>query len=180
MNKLIIGAIIGGLLIFVWQFLSWSILNIHAPQQRYTPKQDTILAFLNEQFSEDGFYYMPGLPEGASGEEYQKAMEINAGKPWAQIYYHKSWNANMNMNMLRGLIVNIVAVMLLIWILMKFKENNLTITLLSALSVGIISYLTTNYTTSIWFETPSMPDLIDAIAAWGLCGIWLGWWLNRN
>jgi hypothetical protein len=45
--------------------------------------------------------------------------------------------------------------------------------------VGIISYLTNGYATAIWFEVPSMPDLIDAIVAWALCGGWLGWWLNR-
>lgn len=180
MNKLIIGGIVGGVMIFIWQFLSWGPLNLHKSQQRYTPKQDTILAFLNEQFSEDGFYYMPGLPEGASGDEYQKAMELNVGKPWAQIYYHKAWNTNMGMNMARGLMVNIVAALLLCWILLKIPENNFLNTLLIAFCVGMMSYLTTSYTSSIWFETPSMPDLLDAIMSWGLCGAWLGWWLNRN
>ena len=179
MNKLIIGGVVGGILIFFWQFLSWSVLNVHGSMQQYTPKQDTVMAFLSSQFSEDGFYFMPGLPEGSSSEEYQKAMESGAGKPWAQLYYHKSMNTNMGMNMARGLLVDIVAVMLLCWILMKIPEKSLMTTLLIALSIGFISWLTTSYTSSIWFETHSIPDLIDAFLSWGLCGLWLGWWLNR-
>jgi hypothetical protein len=23
-------------------------------------------------------------------------------------------------------------------------------------------------------------ELIDLLVAWGLCGLWLGWWLNRR
>lgn len=179
MSKLAIGGVVGGILVFFWQFLSWGPLNLHAPQQRYTEKQDTILSFLSQQFSEDGFYFMPGLPEGASGDEYEKAMEANAGKPWAQVYYHKSWNTNMGMNMVRGLVANILAALLLCWILLKISNNSFQITFIASIAVGIISYLTNGYATAIWFEVPSMPDLIDAIVAWALCGGWLGWWLNR-
>ncbi len=42
MKKTIIGAIVGGIIIFAWQFLSWGPLNLHEAQQQYTPKQDTI------------------------------------------------------------------------------------------------------------------------------------------
>ncbi|MBK9255730.1 MAG: hypothetical protein IPM42_09610 [Saprospiraceae bacterium] len=179
MSKMIIGSIVGGFLIFFWQFLSWGPLNLHQSSNQYTPKQDSVMAFLNSQFSEDGFYYMPGVPPETSSEDYQSIMESNTGKPWAQVYYHKSWNANMSTNMFRGYLVNVVSVLLLIWIFVKFEKNDFVTTILSALAVGIISYLTTSYTSSIWFEVPSMPDLIDSIVSWGLCGAWLGWWLNR-
>src|SRR5882762_8086239 len=90
MKKLVIGSLVGGLLIFIWQTLSWAALNLHHASQEYTPKQDSILSYLNTQFSEDGSYMLPNYPPGTSREEMEKQMESRKGKPWAQIQYHKS------------------------------------------------------------------------------------------
>src|SRR5664279_1099109 len=90
MKKTIIGAIVGGIIIFAWQFLSWGALNLHEAQQKYTPKQDSILAYLRSQFNEDGAYMMPTFAPGMSRDEMEKQMKICEGKPWAQIVYHSS------------------------------------------------------------------------------------------
>ena len=37
--------------------------------------------FLNSQFNEEGRYYIPGLPQGASMDYYTKLTESSAGKP---------------------------------------------------------------------------------------------------
>src|SRR5688572_6228867 len=116
MKKSIIGAIVGGIIIFIWQFLSWSMVNLHQPAQRYTPKQDLILPVLNANLEEGG-YYLPGMPENYSMEDYQKMMKESEGKPWATIQYHKAMKNDMVMNMVRGLLVNFLTVWLLCWIL---------------------------------------------------------------
>ena len=46
MKKTIIASTVGGILLFMWQFLSWTAINLHSPSQQYSPKQDTILALL--------------------------------------------------------------------------------------------------------------------------------------
>lgn len=175
MKKLGIGAVVGGIILFLWQFLSWSVLNIHSSMQAYTPKQDEVLKALNENL-EEGFYYMPNTPPG---QEHENPMEAYVGKPWAQVYYHKVYNASMGANMGRGLFVDIIAVLLLAWLLLKMNNTNFQSILLSSLAVGMIGYLTTVYTNSIWFQTHTMGDLIDSIVSWGLVGAWLGWWLKR-
>jgi len=180
MNKLIIGALVGGIILFFWQFLSWTVLNLHAGNQQYTAKQDSVLAYLSTQFDEDGFYFMPNVPPGTSPEESQAAMEKGMGKPWAQVYYHKSMNTNMTSNMIRGLLTDIIAVLLLCWVLLHYKDNSFKHSILVCLSIGIIGWLVNNYTTSIWYELPAMPDLIDSIVGFGLVGVWLGWYLNRK
>ena len=75
MKKLIIGSIVGGIIIFLWQFISWAALNLHHASQEYTPKQDSILSYLNTQFSEDGAYLLPNYLPGTSREEMEKQME---------------------------------------------------------------------------------------------------------
>jgi hypothetical protein len=179
MKKTIIASVVGGLLLFFWQFLSWTILELHRPMQAYTPKQEEILKYLNDNLDE-GNYFLPTVPEGTSTEEMEKAMNASAGKPWADIRFHKAMDMqkNMTMNMVRGLLIDIVAVFLLCWFLIN-NQIGFSKILISCLAFGIISYLTTDYTFQIWYETNSIPNLIDALAGWGLCGVWLGWWLSK-
>ncbi len=178
-TKMIVGALVGGLLVFVWQFLSWTMLNLHGSGQKYTANQDSILNYLGTQLQEEGTYFLPTYAPGASQEDQQKLMETMAGKPWAQISYHKSMNTAMGMNMVRGFLVDVFAVMLLIWLLSKIPGLTFQTAITSSIVVGVIGYLTTEYTNSIWFENNSVPDLIDAIVSWAICGTWLGYWLRK-
>ena len=121
MKKWIIGTVVGAILTFAWQTISWTALDLHRNAQQYTPKQDSILQFLGTQFTESGDYFMPNLPEGASAEEHEKLMNTSAGKPWAKISYHTSWEASMTANIIRGFLVNLIMVAFMVWILMKMN-----------------------------------------------------------
>ena len=179
MKKLIIGALVGSVLLFFLQFLSWGLLNMHKPEMTYTDKQDTILQVLTENLKE-GNYLLPSVPDGTSQEDAAKAMEEATGKPWAMIQYHDSMSSNMGMNMFRGWVIDLLAVLLLGWLLMKFANLNFQTTVLASWAVGFIGFLTVTYTNSIWFEGCTIPALIDVLVQWGVVGSWLGWWFNRK
>ncbi len=181
MKKAIIGAIVGGLLIFIWQTLSNTVLNLHQDAAQYTPKQDSIMNFLNAQFTETGQYAMPMEAPGASMDEREKLMKSMEGKPWAIVSYHKAYTASMVMNMIRTLITDIVVVLLFCLILLGLNKPRFGPILLSSLFMGAIAYFNIGYTQHIWYETPGQNgELTDALVSWGLCGIWLGWWLPRK
>ncbi|HHH54773.1 MAG TPA: hypothetical protein ENK91_14010 [Bacteroidetes bacterium] len=178
-SKLWIGALVAAIIIFIWQFLAWSVINLHSGTMKHTPKQDVIMQVLEENL-DDGQYFLPNLPKDATQEEHHEYMQNMTGKPWAQINYHKSMSNNMGMNMFRGFVTDFIAALLLCWILLNFSNLTFTKTLLTSLSVGFIGFLTVNYINSIWFETHVVLALFDAIILWGLVGLWLGWWLNRK
>ncbi|MBK8852594.1 MAG: hypothetical protein IPN10_00445 [Saprospiraceae bacterium] len=50
-------------------------------------------------------------------------MESQAGKPWAQVYYHKSFNTSMSGNMIRGLLVNIVTIFYFVGFFYNVKKE---------------------------------------------------------
>lgn len=181
MKKTIIAAVVGGIVLFMWQFLSWTILNLHGSSQQYTPKQDSIMQMLKTNLDKEGGYYLPSAPPGTSFEGMEKLAAENVGKPWASIQYHASLEYNMGMNMVRGLIADIFIIWLLCWILAKLATNNFTTTFTATLFVGLIVYLNSSYTGHIWYPMFDIRAyLIDAIVSWGLVGLWLGWWMNRN
>jgi hypothetical protein len=180
MRKQLIGTAVGALILFVWQFLSWSALQVHKAEFTYTPNQDKIMEALNQNLTEEGTYMMPGVPPGSSYEQEAAAMESGRGKPWASVTYHKSLNTDMGMNMFRGFVVDLLAAFLLVWLLLKFETLNLKTAVQTSVAVGVIGYLTIPYLNSIWFEGNSIGHLIDALVPWSLVGAWLGWWLPRR
>ncbi len=178
MKKLLIGGIVGGLILFIWQFLSWSMLNVHAANFTYTPNQQQVIDCLSANLT-DGEYFIPGVPPDASSEEYAEYQKNAVGKPWAKVNYRSSFNVNMGMNMIRGFAMDFLAALMLCWILLKIPNVSFVDVLMSSLAVGLIGYFTGPYINNVWFETSSIGDLIDALVSWGLTGAFLGWWLRR-
>ena len=178
-KKLLIGALVASIIMFLWQFLAWGVINLHVDSTKHTPNQGVIMEVLKENL-EEGHYFLPNLPKTATKDEQAEYMTQYEGKPWVQISYHKSMETNMGMNMFRGWTVNFISMLLLCWFLLKISNLNFTTTLLVSLAVGFIGFLSVNYIEAIWFKTNVLSALYDMIIMWGLIGIWFGWWLNRK
>lgn len=91
---------------------------------QYTPKQDQIMEALSQLDLEDGHYMIPSVPDGASMEEEEKLMESMMGKSWVTVSYYKALEVSMGVNMARGFLLDLFSAFLLVWVLMKFRENN--------------------------------------------------------
>lgn len=181
MKRQLIGAIVGAIIIFAWQFFSWAAGNLHEKAQRYTPNQEAILSALAANLPEEGGYLVPNIPSGSSDEQMEKAVKDMEGKPWASIQYHKAHSMNMGMNVARQFIVNIIVAWLFIWLVSKFNVRTFGGILLSSLAVGLIVFLNSPYTGSIWYDWfDIMAHFTDAMVSWGLVGLWLGWLLSRR
>ena len=88
---------------------------------------------------------------------------------------------NMGLNMARGLLVDMVMVGLLCWIIARMNLPTFGTVLTASIFAGLIAFFNIAYTYHIWYQTfDIMPYFIDAIVAWGLCGLWLGWWFTRR
>ena len=180
MRKILIGAVVGGVILFICQSLSFMVTNLHAKAFQYTPKQTEIMDYLNKTLTEEGSYLLPNSPETATMDEAMASMEAAKGKPWASISYHKAQDGNMTMNMVRGLIVNFIAVGLLCWILVRLNLPTFNTILLGSIFTGLIVFLNAPYTQFIWYESFDIwAYFADAIVGWGLVGVWLGYWLRK-
>jgi hypothetical protein len=184
MKRMIIAAVVGGIIMFVCQFLSWAALNLHKKANGYTPNGTAIMTALQANLPEEGGYMIPGLPETATSEEHEKAMKEYDGKPWASIQYHKAMEASvraMVTNMVRGLLVNIVMMWMFCWILLKLANPAFGTILTASIFTGFIVFFNSAYTNNIWFKTfDLMAHFGDAIISWGLCGLWFGWYLKKR
>ena len=181
MKKLLIGALVGGILVFLWQTLSWTVLDLHAREYQKAGNQEEVMSFLSSKFTQDGQYMLPTLDHSASSEEHEKFMENMKGKPWAVLSYHQSYNTDMMKNIIMGLLAAIISAAFVCWILMKNAGASFGTTFISTVLIGLVGFLFIPYSHHIWFQGPGLTtNLIDVVISWGLCGIWLGWWLNRK
>jgi hypothetical protein len=181
MKKILIGGLVGGILLFAWQTVSWTVANLHEKGQQYTAKQDTILSFLNNAGLAEGSYMLPISAPGTSMEEMQKQMSAAQGKPWAMIRYYNKMDVGMGMNMARGAISNIIIVCLLCWLFAQMGSGSFSTYLLGSIAIGIICFTNGVYTGHIWYPVHDInAHFIDALVSWGLVGVWLGWWMSRK
>ena len=180
MKKYLVGSLIGGILLFGWQGLSWMVVGIHDTAMKYHPAQKEIMDVLNANITEEGSYVFPSAP---TKKEQRAMMKDREGKPWASLIYHKSFDGDMTMPMIRGFLVDFFLVISFIYILSRGGSTPIPRRVFSAsVAFGLAFFLWGPYTGHVWYNLPwSMitGDFVDSLVAWSLCGLWLGWWLNR-
>jgi len=111
-------------------------------------------------------------------------MKEMEGKPWVSVIYHKSFNNDMTRRLIRAFLVDVFLVISLIYILTRGGTVPIPRRVFSgSVALGLAFFLWGPYIGHVWFDLPWQMikgDLIDALVAWSLCGVWLGWWLNRK
>jgi uncharacterized membrane protein len=185
MKKMLIGSLVGAIILFGWQAISWTVSGIHDKALQYVPNQDAIIQSLSGQLPADGQYMVPRSNPQATSEEQMKYSEGMTGKPWAVISYHSTFKNNMGLAMIRGFLISFVSVLLVCLVIRRFDQayKNFLSIFTSVLTFGVICFIYVWYSQHNWFQTSwdvLWGELIDLFASWGLCGLWLAWWYTRK
>ena len=176
MKNPIVYTLVGGLVLFVWQFLSFAAINLHGEAQTYTEKDQQILEFLDSIDLEPGMYAL-GAPSDAERtdpalqEAYLERME---GQSWAQLNYQAAWSNDMTGNLLRSLVMNLLTAFLLFWMMKNLADPTLARRVMLAVFVGWAGFMFFPYSNFIWYKKPDIwAHLIDGTVPFALLG-WLG------
>jgi len=183
MKKIIIGSLVGAVLLFGWQGLSWEVLGIHDKEYLYTPAQDSLLTAISGSIKEEGQYSLPNLPAGSSQKEMEELGKKMEGKPWAVLTYHPTYKMDMTMQMLKGFLISLVCVWLCCTVIRRQSDKSFMSVFFTALTFGVVCFLFVWYIGHNFGGTPwgvLHGQLIDDLAGWGITGIWLGWWYGRK
>jgi hypothetical protein len=171
MKKKLLFSLIGAIIIFAWQFLSYAMPNFHKSASAYTPLQDSIIQMLQKQGLSEGMYMLGQPNPSLSQAEQQAEMDKMEGKPWATLNYHQQNNMSMGMNMARGFMVCFVISFLLFWLLLQQKNPTLLNRIYLSLAVGLIGFFFVPYTNFIWYKAPDIfAHFADAIVPWLILG----------
>lgn len=169
MRNHIIFTVVGAIVLFIYQFLSWAAINLHSDQQQHTPLETELLQSIADSGLEPGMYAL-GQGDPSNGQEAMWAdwTENFKGKPWAVLNYIESNDMDdMASNMTRSFLVDLFAAALLFFMLSKTSISGLKDTSILLIGMGLLAFITEPYTYSIWYKMPGMTaHLIDAIVPW--------------
>lgn len=182
MKRILIGTLVGAILVFGWQAAAHMFMHHHDDAFKKVANQEAVLSALSGMFAEEGQYLIPRTDPNASQEEMAKQNEAMKGKPWALVTYHPSFENNMGTSILRGFSTALLSVLIFIWLIGR-NPGGFGNIFLKGLAFGFVMFMYIHYNANIWMLTPwsvIKGELIDLLVAWGLCALWLGWWLNRD
>ncbi len=152
MKKTIIAVLIGAIIMFIYQALSWTVSPIHKNSMKYTDRQDSILQSM--QGLEEGFYRLPNVPPGTSMSEAGDLMKPRLGQPWALIEYHHEMSEDMVKPMLIGFLLDFLAVWLLVGLIHRGNFTGFSKILGVSFSVGLIIIFSAVLMDWNWWSTP--------------------------
>jgi len=183
--RLIIAAVLAGLVMFAWGAASHMFLGIGDTGMKPMPNETAMTAAFKANINEPGLYTLPGLEGGHSASK--EAQEAAAAKyregPTAMLIYHPTGEEPMSARQLGvELGSNIAAALVVGMILMLGAvsfSRGVTITTL----IGLTGWLSINVSHWNWYRFPTnfvTAELIDQIAGWLLAGFVLGFILRRR
>lgn len=182
MKRWLIGSLVGAIILFAWQALSWMLLPLHDGFAKYTPAQEEIMTTLSNSLTEDGQYMLKRAPDGSSMDEMEAVGKSMDGKPWALVMYKKSYEFGMARPMIRGFLIDFFLVFTLIYMLTRAGNPTNIRYIAGSVAAGLFAWMAGSYMAHNWFQIPfdiALADFVDQIVGFGLCGIWLGWFMNR-
>lgn len=170
MKKLILFSLVGGIILFFWQFMSYAMPDFHKSAHAYTPLQDSIMNQLEKLGLEQGMY-MLGMPDPNNPEAVEASWSEETST-WAILNYRVNEPNSMTKPLIRSVINCMIIAGLLFWLLKQKPDSTLIYKVLVSVVVGFISFLFMSYSNFIWYKEPDIwAHLMDGTIPWLLLGL---------
>lgn len=78
-KKILLGGVVGGIVLFIWGALAWTVLPLHNAHIKTIPNEDAVTGAMRDNLTETGFYFFPS--PGKSGN-----LTKEEGEAWTAKY----------------------------------------------------------------------------------------------
>jgi len=184
MVRLLIGAVLSSIVLFVWGFAFWVISPLRFGVLRTIPNEEAVIDALKKNLPETGVYLSPFAEESRFKEDREAAQKELAEKhkegPLVQIIYRKNGIDPMSPVTFAAGFANMLVASLLIGLLLKLALPGLasySSRVLFVFVAGVFAAVTIDLSTPIWFHQPWGLPLFNALyhaSGWFLAGLVLG------
>jgi hypothetical protein len=184
MKHILLGGLAGGVILFVWGFLAWTVLPLHNASLRPIENEDRVTEVLSTNIGAHGVYKFPANPaedEELSAEEQQLATDewmkkMQHGPTGMIIYDPHGTDPMMSGQMLSGFIINLVSALFTAWLLSR--STALTGSFLSRVAycgvLGILISVSSHLMNWNWLGFPldyTSAMVTDTVISWLLAGL---------
>jgi len=125
MKKIILASVLGGVVLFIWWFLSWAVLDLHGGTMRGLSNEDAVREFMKSNFPQSSVYIIPKQMGGG-----ESAMKKYKEGPIATVVYQaEGADPAMPSQMAIGFLFNVFYAWIAAWFLSRstaFAESYLS------------------------------------------------------
>lgn len=179
-RPLIFGAALGGIVVFIWSFVSWTILPWHTADLLRFTNEGEVAAVLAGNMHGDGLYTLPAMPPNYStmSAEQKKAADaqMDADMKRGPVVYglvRSGYGVNIGKMMGAAIFFDVLAALLVTMLVLKIGgtyAGRVSFIVTIALAVSLIAFVP-NW---VWFGYPSrwvLTMMADTLVAWLLAGL---------
>ncbi len=180
--RVIISAIIGGILVFAWSMVSWMALPYHTQSIHQFKDEAAVTKFIKEQAVQSGVYVLPFVPSDTLSkpadeqrkvwEEVQKKQQTGP-MMFASVALNGT-EVSMKQSMIYGLVLQIAGAFIISLILWGFCCSGYFCRLFTVISIGLLVGLLGSVPGLIWWKF-SLPFTLacaaDALIGWSIAGL---------
>ena len=178
MKKTLITLIIGTLLLFIWNVISWMALPFHSKSLITLPDAAFKTQQLQDLLLEDGIYHYPGLPESNTPEGLRVIEEKLKKGPRISFMSYKKGSTKFfePSTYLKNIFLNFMT-MLLVWYMVRKQANHrLSSIITTTLCMGLLIGFASDFPQMNWFKFPwnyTLPNILDHLVGFSLLGLLL-------
>lgn len=174
MTRYFFKALIGGIIFFIWNAISWMGLPFHGSVLQTLPE-----TFVQQEVTlASGVYHYPGLDD----ENLAKRLAEGPRIP-LMVYIEGATPMFDPLSFLGSFFYNLITAMFLLIVLMKLGNKNLRSVVSSAVLIGLIIGFASDFPQMNWFMFPMNYTLInvaDHLVGFTLLGLYYGWRIEKS
>lgn len=175
MVRIVIAAIVGGLLMFVWGAVAHTALPFAREALKPIPNEASVLSTLHGDLAAPGMYFFPGIDMRNATPEQRKTWEqqLASGPSGLLIYKPNGGEAMSPRQLVTEFVSNVLAALFGAFVLVQLG-GSYGRRVLSMAAIGIAAWLSISVSqwTFYGFSTPFLVgDLVDQFGGWLLAGL---------
>lgn len=184
-RKTIITLVLGTLLLFLWNAVSWMVLPFHSQTLNNMPEGVVDLEKISESDMESGIYHYPGFPADNSQEamgELAKQLEMGPRVPF-MVYRSEPTKLFDPIQFLWSLIINLLTVVLAYYLIKGLAIKTKKSILVYSLLIGLVIALVADISLLNWYFYPldyTLINVLDRLISFGLIGLLFGYFTFKN
>ncbi len=177
MKKIVLAGLLGGIVLYVWSFLAWFVLPIHATTMRGVSNEDALRAMLRDNMTQKGVYAIPYVGPGsdkAAMDAFQQ--KVREGPNGMIVYDPNGTDPMMLAQMVIGFFIDVLSAALAAWFLSRSTAaaGGYFARVVYCGMLGVFVSIFSHLVMWNWMGFPAdlVRDLIvDSITSWILAGI---------
>ena len=140
MKNSILSILIGALLLFMWNAISWMVLPFHANTLNNIPETSMDRQVLQESLPKDGVYHYPGFPKDDSAKSREMlASKLAEGPRITLMVFKKGGTSLFEVKTFVGNFgLNVMTVLVLLVVVSEMRNKSLKSILMTTTFIGLI------------------------------------------